>query len=142
MSERTFHLTEETSKDKLAMELCLAAGGCREPSIWREKDCHRVSVKLKGEFGFLETFSIRMADVGFLDEWLVPPTVEDVLKVFDKAWEKWEAHLKRLKAIDRIADPQPHDLALAEIAERHLQGRAPYHVTWKPSDSAYEAYQK
>jgi hypothetical protein len=132
MRTHEIELTTHSDRRLVELEVAVVLGGLRDKTSWlRLESLNRAEIVLKGPIGFEESFTVLGQQV-LMDEYVVrswDEALEEMLMRFDMAWRTWEDHRAKLRALDALGKPSLRDLALDEIAERHLQGRPPYHVT-------------
>lgn len=132
MRTHEIELTVHSDRQHVELEVAVVLGGMRDKTSWlRLESLNSAEIVLKGPMGFEEAFTVLGQQV-LMDEYVVRSWGEALgfMRMhFDLAWRRWEGHRARLQALDALGKPSLRDLALDEIAERHLQGRAPYHVT-------------
>lgn len=103
---------DQTTEISFTAEVAFKVGKLREKFLSAES----LMVYLEGDFGFKTECYFDAHHHGF----------HSAVRWCRDAWAAWESHKERLMKMDRT---DLHGLALTEIAERHLQDRAPYHVS-------------
>lgn len=127
MTDIEIKLDEKTDWARVQFQVAKLYGGLRPIPWWTDllglgEDLSEAKITFTGTMGFSVSMSI--------DLWMSEDSVLYWLNAYVR--NAWNLHLRRIRTVDDVAIKKQHDLrelALDEIAERHLQGRPPYHVT-------------